>query len=253
MIRTATFAVLLAACVAGTAAAQSITLSPAVVTLRGSLGQSVTQTLTLHNGTDVELTFALDARDVVVRDGSRAFAAAGESAASIAATAVFTPRVVRIAPRGSAAVTVTLTLPPATRQRAVVALFHSTKAVSSGGRPTFLSLGTLFTFTLSDRLSLAAGDLRATPPTTSANALLASGLFNDGEEPVEARGVAVILGAGGAIVGKADFGSHRLLPGERATFSADYAGELAAGTYRSVATFEAAGRSVVRTAVLVVP
>jgi hypothetical protein len=219
------FAILLASGLAAAAQAQSITLSPAVVPLRGSLGQSISQALTLENSTDQDLTFTLEARDVVIRDGVRVFVTAGELAGSIAATAVFTPREVRIPGRRKGTVRVTLTLPPGTTHRAVVALFRATSPIASGKRHAYLSLGTLFTFTLSDHLSLAATALQATPPSASANARLASTLTNDGAEPIEPRGMAVILASGGAIVGKVPFPAHRLLPGERTTLTAEYAGE----------------------------
>src|SRR4029079_2377351 len=77
---------------ASTAAAQSITLTPSVVQLKGRTGQTTTQTLTIGNMTTRELSFVLEARDVVVRNGTRQFVAAGEMAGSIAATAVFSPR-----------------------------------------------------------------------------------------------------------------------------------------------------------------
>jgi hypothetical protein len=231
---------------------QSLTLSPAVVPLRGSFGQSATHELTLQNGSEQELAFTLEARDVIVRSGQRMFVAAGELPDSIAATAVFSPRriIVPAGQRGS--VRVILTVPRAVQHRAVVALFRAVTAIDQGGRPAYLSLGTLFTFSLSEHASLAA-DLRVQPPTTAANARLESTLFNDGSEPVEPRGVAVILDSRGRIVGKTAMPARRLLPGERATVSAEYGGELSRGTYRALVTLDFAGRAMTRAAELVVP
>src|SRR5678815_875396 len=79
----------LSAVFAAPAVAQTISLSPAVVPLRGARGESTTQTRTLTNGLDVPLTFELVAQDVVVREGVRAFVDAGAEAGSLAATAVF--------------------------------------------------------------------------------------------------------------------------------------------------------------------
>jgi hypothetical protein len=59
------------------ATAQSLTLSPAVVPLGGRPGQSTSQRLTLFNGTSFPMSFALVAKDVVVRDGARVFVGAG--------------------------------------------------------------------------------------------------------------------------------------------------------------------------------
>lgn len=241
------------AALAAPAGGQTLTLSPAVVPLAGSPGQSVTWTLTLRNDSDLPLDFTLEAQDVVVEAGARRFVEAGALPDSIAASAVFTPPAVRVPPRSDAGATVTFTLPREVRHRAVVTLFRGTTPVPSGDRRAFLSLGTLFTFTLSDRVSVAAGELRAEPPTASANARLGSTLVNDGDEPVVPAGMAVLLDEGGRLVGKAPFPAKRLLPGETATLVADYPGELAPGSYRAVATLDFGGRALTLSASLVVP
>jgi hypothetical protein len=233
--------------------AQSLTLTPAVVPLKGSLGQSVTQVLTLQNDTDSLLDFAMVAQDVIVRDGARVFVEAGALADSIAATAVFTPRQVHVGAHSSATVTVTLTLPAAVRHRAVVAYFRGSNPVPAGDRKARLSLGTLFTFTVSERISVAAGELEVKPPSASTNAQILSTLHNDGEEPVVPTGMAVILNADGRLAGKIPFPARRLLPGEKTTLVADYPGELLAGTYRAVATFDVAGHPMTLTGSVVVP
>ena len=233
--------------------AQSLTLSPAVVPLKGSLGKIITQVLTLQNVTDFQLDFAMEAKDVIVRDGARVFVEAGALADSIAATAVFTPRQIHVAAHSNATVTVTLTLPAAARHRAVVAYFRGSNPVPAGDRKARLSLGTLFTFTVSDRISVGAGELEVKPPSASANAQIRSALHNDGEEPVVPTGMAVILGADGRLAGKVPFPARRLLPGEKATLVVDYLGELSAGTYRAVATFDVAGRPMTLTGSVVVP
>lgn len=107
-----------------TAAAQSLTLSPAVVPLGGRPGNSTKQTLTLFNGTSHALAFDLHAKDVVVRDGKRVFVEAGDIASSIAATAVFSERRVALRPGEERSVDVTLTVPKRVRHRAVVILFQ---------------------------------------------------------------------------------------------------------------------------------
>src|ERR1700733_1821333 len=76
----------------------SVSLSPAVAMVKCRLGQSSTQTLTISNQTQQELVFEMIAQDVVVRDGKRAFVAAGETPGGIAATAVFTQKEVVVKP-----------------------------------------------------------------------------------------------------------------------------------------------------------
>jgi hypothetical protein len=232
------------------AAAQSLTLSPAVVPLGGRPGQSTTQELRLHNGTGQALDFALVARDVVVRDGARALVDAGSVRGSIAATAVFSAATVRVAPGEERRVRVTLTLPPQLAGRAVMIVFQGTTRVAGSAT---LSLGSLVTFDLAGRQSVAIGELVAAPPTASANARIALAVVNDGSEPVIARGAAAIVSSGGALVGKLALGAHRLLPGERGALEADYAGGLPSGRYRVIATVEAARGAWTRSAELAVP
>jgi hypothetical protein len=235
------------------ALAQSLILRPAVVPLKGETGQSVTQVLALQNDSDVALDFVMQAKDVVVRDGARQFVEAGRLPDSIAATAVFQPPSIRVEPHSSGSVTATFTLPPSMRHRAVVALFRGTTPVTSGKRKALMSLGTLFTFTVSDRVSIKAGALELLPASRSANAQLRSDVVNDGTEPAVPGGMAVILDEQGRLAGKIPFRTKRLLPGEAATLVADFPGELPSGNYRAVATFDVAGHPLTLTSPLAVP
>jgi hypothetical protein len=245
------FLVALALLVAAPAAAGTLTLSPAVVTLKGAPGQGVTQTLRLHNGTEHMLAFDLTAMDVVVRDGKRVFVPAGELPASIAATAVFSRKSVVIPPGADRAVDLTVTLTPGAEHRAIVALYKGTTQIATQRAPATVSLGTLLTFNVGDDVSVEASPLSVSPQSASSNAVFELALENDGAEPVVPRGVAAILDAGGKLIAKSPFESRRLLPGERLTVHAEHAGELQPGTYRVVATFEHGGKSLVRTAALV--
>lgn len=234
------------------AAAQSIILRPAAIPLKGEIGQSVTQTLTMQNETDVPLEFDIQAQDVVVREGKRVFVEAGRVPGSIAATAVVQPRSVRVEPHASASVQVMFTLPEGMQHRAVVALFKAKTPVRSGGRNAYLSLGTLFTFAISDRVSVS-GTLAATPPAANANAAFNCTLVNDGTEPVVPSGVAVLMDANSRLIAKAPFTSRRLLPGETASLVAEYPGDLDPGEYRALATFDVGGKPFTLTSRLVVP
>jgi len=236
--------------VSGVAAADAITLSPAVVPLGGHAGESTTQHLTLFNRTAQALTFRLVAKDVVVREGQRVYIEAGLQPNSIAATVVFSAATVQVPPGEDRSVDVRLTLPPKMTSRAVVILFQGMTRI--GGNAT-ASLGALLTFDLSGRESMAPGELRITPPTPTTNAMFSLPIFNDGTEPTIARGVAAIVTSTGALLGKVTLDRHRYLPGERFSLAAQYPGELPHGTYRVVATIEGAQRSWTRTTELVVP
>ena len=234
------------------AAAQSIILRPAAVPLKGDIGQSVTQTLTMQNETDVALEFDIQAQDVVVQGGKRVFVEAGRVPGSIAATAVVEPRSVRVEPHSSASAKVMFTLPAGMQHRAVVALFKAKTPVQAGNRKAFLSLGTLFTFQISDGVSVN-GKFAAKPPSGNANAVFECTLVNDGAEPVVPSGVAVLMDSQSRLVAKAPFTSKRLLPGESGTLVAEYPGDLDHGEYRALATFDIGGKPYTLTSQLLVP
>src|ERR1051326_21677 len=61
----------------------SLSVSPAVIMLRGEAGQSTTQRMLLTNGTSRPFSFELIAKDVVVRNGKRFLVPAGETEGSI--------------------------------------------------------------------------------------------------------------------------------------------------------------------------
>jgi hypothetical protein len=243
-MRTPLFCLLLLAPLTAFAAKDgTLSLSPAVVMLRGDYGQSATHTLTFVNGTSRAFSFELVARDVAVRDGKRVVVEAGELPGSIAATAVFSRKQVDVAPGATVAVDVTLTLPPGTPQRAVLALFRGTNRVMSGNVPMSASLGTLLTFSVSDEVRLSAAPLQVRTQTAATNLGFTQSCTNSGPEPLVAKGVLAVLDGKGALVGKSILQPHRLMPGESAVLGGEYAGELEPGRYRVFVTYEFEGRS----------
>lgn len=239
--------------IARPAGAQSLTLSPAVVELTGEEGKSTSQILTLENSTSLDLEFRLVAKDVVVKNGTRLFSDAGAVPNGIAATAAFSEPTVWIPSKQTRSVRVTLTLPRGTSRRAVVVLFEGvTKIAGPVGRST-ASIGTLFTFSVSDSISIDAGALVTRRQTAAANASFSQTLRNDGTEPAVPAGSLALLDARGRFIGRASFGQRRLLPGERAEFAAEFPGELRAGAYQVVSTFEYRGHTWSRTSELVIP
>jgi hypothetical protein len=219
--------------------AGSLALSPAIIMIRCKPGQSTTQTLTIANETSTEARFDLTIEDVVVRDGKRSMVAAGQIPSGMAATAVVAPQTVVVKPGETASVQVTLTVPPATEQRAVVTFFRAVLAAPSKGAVGLgASLGTLITFNLSGDYQVEVGPIEASLQTPSANMILSEELRNRGSEPVIPKGVIVILNAAGRRVAKAAFNEQRLLPGERVTFAATNPAQLPPGHYRTLSSFE---------------
>jgi len=217
----------------------SVSLAPAIVMVRCKFSQSYTQILTLINQTQQELEFEMMAEDVVVRDGKRVFVPAGETPGSLAATAVFSQKQGVVKPGESASVGVTFTVPPETPLRAAVALFRRVNKVSSGSSVTMTaSLGTLFTFTVSENFQMEGSPVAIAAQSATTNLGISQVLTNTGSEPVVAGGVAAVLDESGTLVGKASFEEQRLLPGERLPFRAEYPAELSSGRYRVFASFQ---------------
>jgi hypothetical protein len=222
----------------------ALSVSPAVVILRGASGQSTTQTMKLTNGTSQPFSFDLKAQDIVVRDGRRVFVDGGQLAGSIAATAAFSRKSVTLAPGESVHVDVTVTIPPKPAARAVLALFHGTTKLKRGSIGSTVSLGMLLTFALSDDVLSSSTPLSVHPPTATSNLAVSQQLINSGPEPFVASGMLAIVSGKGALVGRTPVPAHRLLPGERTDVRAEYAGELAPGHYRALMTYQLAATSI---------
>ncbi len=220
----------------------SISLSPAIIMVRCKPGQSTTQTLTIVNHTPSQVSFNVVTEDVVVRDGKRSFSPAGQIANGIASSSVASPAAVVVPAGEEASAQVTFTLPPETRQRAVVTFFRGVIAAPGGGAIGMgASLGTLITFNLSGNYKVEPGPVEASLQTPEANIILSEELRNSGAEPVIPKGVVVILNASGKRVAKASISPQRLLPGERLVFVAANPAQLAPGHYRTLSSFEFEG------------
>jgi hypothetical protein len=234
-----------------------ISLSPSVVMLKGQPGQAYRQTLRLTNHTSRELAFRLEAQDVVAEDGKRLFLGAGERAGSVAATAVFSPKEVVIAPGAVGVADVTLTLPAGSDVRGVAAVFRGQTVVGGQGSVAMTaSLGSLITFALSEDTRLEAAVPDVSEQTEAANLAVTEWVTNVGAEPVVASGAAAFLNEAGTLIGKVPVEPQRLMPGERLPFTVAYPALLSAGRYRVVLSLEYddhARKVLTRTAEFVVP
>lgn len=216
-----------------------ISLSPAVVMLSGQPGQAHRQTLRLTNHTSRELAFRLEAQDVVADEGRRAFIAAGERSDGIAATAVFLPKQIVIAPGATGVADVIVTMPSRSSVRGVAAIFRGQTVVGNQrGVAMTASLGALITFTLSEDLRLDAAEPSVSAQTNASNLAVSEWVTNVGTEPVVAGGAAAVLNDAGTLVGKIPVEPQRLMPGERLAFNAEYPALLAPGQYRAILSLE---------------
>lgn len=224
-------------------AQSTLALSPAVIRASGTFGQSLTQKLTISNETPNVFAFQMIAEDVVVQDGKRAFLPAGKEPGSIAATAVFSPQQIVAPPHSKESVNVTITIPPKTAIRAIVAVFHATSAVNpkAGSVGLLASMGTLITFNLSNDTAVTGDPVEVHLPTSATNLSFDETLTNTGTEPVLPNGIAAILNDKRKLAGKVPFTVKRLLPGEKLDFHAEYSDQLKPGHYTVLCTFQYAG------------
>ena len=114
-------------------------------------------------------------------------------------------------------------------------------------------IGAVVDFSISEGVKLEIVTPQVAPQTATTNATVTEELANIGPEPVIVRGVAAILNQPGKLVGRAVFEQRRLLPGERNTLRANYAGTLPPGKYRVLCSLEYAGKAITRTAEFIVP
>jgi hypothetical protein len=234
---------------AGPDQAKALSLSPAVIMTRGLPGQSLTQTLTISNQTGMTFGFEMIAQDIQVRNGHREFVNAGELPQSIAATAIFSRPTVTVGPGQSASVDVTVTLPPDTPVRAIVAIFHGTDRLQGQGAVAMTaSLGCLITFTASNNFAISPSPAEIKPQTTTRPLTVSVPLVNTGTEPVIPEGVVALLSDSGKLVGKVPFNAQRLLPGERLEFTATYDPLLPPGHYQAISSFQFEDKTLSQTA-----
>jgi hypothetical protein len=217
----------------------SMSVSPSEVMLRGNVGQTTTQTLSFTNKTLRALSFEMMAQDAVVHEGVRSYVESGTLPASIAATAVFSPKVFTAAPGESVNIKVTVTIPPNTAVRAIAVMCQGTTRLGVKPLQMTASVGTLFTFALAgDVIAATASPLLIQTPTVSSSLVAGQEVANSGTEPVVATGMLVILDQAGAMIGRQGVTGWRMLPGEKTAIRVVYDGRLAAGHYRAMVTYD---------------
>jgi hypothetical protein len=244
-----TLSVALSACLARAAGAQNsgksldqpagISLSPAVIAVKTKPGQTFAQDLTLWNNTLQALSFQMEARDVVVRDGKRVFLPAGEAEGSIARYAVFTDQNV-VAPPGSFVTTrVTVTVPSSPGPRAIACIFMG-KTVMGMRQSVAMtgSLGALVTFTLTDDFQVQSKPPQVAVDMEAQTIAFRQNLKNTGSDPVVPKGVIAVTNESGSLVARLPVSGQRLLPGESLEFTVEHAGLLKTGKYRAMLMLE---------------
>ena len=211
----------------------SISLSPAIIMVKAKPRQSFSQELTLYNNTITELTFGLEAMDIVVRNGKRVFVPAGEIEGSIARNAVFSRSTLLVLPGSSATTTVTVTLPPSPGTRAIACVFVGRTAIGSKNSLLITgSLGALVTFSIAEDFHVTSQPIQVVTDQDSSSITFSQSMTNVGTDPVVPSGVIAVVDASGALVARLPIPVQRLLPGETQEIKADYPNSLKSGKYR---------------------
>jgi hypothetical protein len=217
----------------------AISLSPAVISVKGKPGQTFSQELTLSNNTIQELAFQMEARDVVVRDGKRVFLPAGEVEGGIARYAVFTDTDVVVLPGFHVSTRVTVTVPNAPSTRAIACIFRGKTVMGTRNSLAMTgSLGALFTFTLADDFHVQSQALQVSVDADTNSITFRQGLTNIGSDPVVPKGAIAVTDERGHLVARLPVSGQRLLPGESQEFSAEHSGLLKTGKYRATVLME---------------
>ncbi len=213
----------------------TLTLSPAVIMVKAKPGQTISQELTLWNNTGSELAFEMQALDVVVRDGKRVFVPAGELEGGIARYASFTNDHPVALPRSSVTTRVTLTLPASPEARAIACTFMGRTVMGeSHAVEMTASLGTLFTFTLTDDFQVEKQPLQISVDAEAKTIIFRERLKNTGSDPIVPKGVVAVTNESGALIARVPIESQRLLPGESLEFIAEHPGLPRAGNYKAL-------------------
>jgi hypothetical protein len=233
--------------------AGNITIAPAGISMKGSAGHAATQVFSVVNSSDTPLVVTVDVADVLVRDGKRVFVPAGRTVGSIAAMVTTATKEFTLGPGEERRVPVTFVLPAETSIRAVAVFFHALPPQTTSKIRIRLNLGAVVDFSTSNEIVLQIAKPAVIPPTAGSNAVITEQLENVGPEPAIVRGVAAILDGPGKLVGKATFDQRRLLPGEKNSLRAEYAGTLSPGKYRLLSSLEYAGQTITRSTEFIVP
>jgi hypothetical protein len=226
----------------------TLSISPAVIMLKGLPGHTTTQPFTISNMSEHEFSFEVELLDVVVREGKRVFTPAGETAHGLAGSASLSQKQITLAPRTEATIKATLVMPTDSPLRAVVVMFRGRQKVPAGTEEKLGSragLGSLVTFSVSNAFEMAGNPASVSAQTASRSAVISQVLKNTGTEPIMPTGIAAVLNQGGKMVGKAVFVSHRLLPDEQLEFAADYPTQLDPGKYYALCSFEYEGKTLI--------
>ncbi len=236
---------LLAALAAG-ARAQTLGISPAFVDARVKSGATYTKDYTITNNTAARLRVRCSVADYWYDEhNARVDGRAGTLPRSASPWVQFSPAEASVEPHGSAVIKAVITVPQqANGGFYTVPVFDIEPADRAAANPGTASAGVAINFrgllmltTLdSTEYNVEVMGGRAEPPGASRPLELQLDVRNRSTAHVNLRGQFALLDAAGRFAGRGRLDAQRLMPGQRNTVNASWAGELTPGRYTAVVT-----------------
>jgi hypothetical protein len=203
----------------------ALTVNPAVIMVKAKPGQTFSQDISLWNNTIQDMSFYMEAQDVVVRDDKRVFLPTGEAQGSIARYAVFATEDVTAHPGQAVTTRVTVTVPSTPGPRAIACVFMGRTPVGTRTSVAMMaSLGALMTFTVNNDYHIQNQPLQVQVDTDAKTITFRQPVTNTGSDPVVPQGVIAITNDHGVLVARLPVAGRRRRPSETSEFTAEHAG-----------------------------
>jgi hypothetical protein len=227
--------------------AQSLGLTPAMMDATIKPGSTYTNTFTLSNDTNTRLRVRCSVSDYWYDEhNQRVSGRAGTLPRSASLWVQFTPAEFIIEPHSSGSAYAVITVPrEATGGYYTAPIFETENAdalappVAGSAQATlkirFQGLLLLTTENATEyNVEIMAGQI--SPPTASAPLEMKLDVLNRSTAHARVHGLFALLDASGRLAGHGNIEEKRYLPGQRDSFKAAWAGELAPGRYTALVT-----------------
>lgn len=247
------------------AAAQTagVGVSPVVVEETAAAGAARAIKFKVTNNTRHAQRVRVSAKDVWYADGKRVEAEPGTQPRSATGWVRFYPAVLVVAPSGTGTVEAVVTVPPNVSgsfyTMPVFDISRAEDAPSKGSTAAFLYRlqGRIVLTTPDSSPALSVVGVKVEPPTATTPLSLKLELANTGDAHIVPSPTFALLDGRGQLVARGKLTSGKLMPGEHATASGTWAGELPQGRYSVVSSvsFKAADsdKTVIKEITFAVP
>jgi hypothetical protein len=238
------FLLLVLAAVAGSARAQSIALSPAVIREKFKPGVPFEVELATLNSGGAPVELSVQITDLWYNDkNEKVFSDPGSSPRSAANWIQFVPERFQVGPHGTQKMKAIITPPLDARGGYYATLFVISKPQLSFDKTrdgkqvyTNMRLGCLVLLSAegTEDYKIELSNISLTPPASNQGMVLTFDLANRGNTHVLPRARVAVLDSNRKLVAKAESDQKRFLPGQKDSMHVDWSGQLGAGNYTAV-------------------